>query len=67
MRWMRDICAVKGTLKSKRLLPSRFKVGKLMSRTRLFFAASVFPSLQRPPHRGAGAEPRRALSPVSLA
>ena len=41
--------------------------GRLTSRTRLFFVASVSPSLQRPPHRGAGAKPRRALSPVSLA
>ena len=41
--------------------------GSLTSRTRLFPAASMPPSLQRPPHRGAGAEPRRALSPVSLA
>ena len=41
--------------------------GRLTSRTRLFFVASVPPSLQRPPHRGAGAEPCRALSPVSLA
>ena len=38
---------------------------RLASRTRLFPAASMPPSLQRPPHRGAGAEPRRALSPVS--
>ncbi len=41
--------------------------GRLASRTRLFSAAPMPPSLQRPPHRGAGAEPRRALSPVSLA
>ena len=35
--------------------------------TRFVPAAPLPPSLQRPPHRGAGAEPRRALSPVSLA
>ena len=55
------------TLKSKRLLPSRFKVGKLTFSTRLFIVEPMPPSLQRPPHRGAGAKPRRALSPVSLA
>ena len=46
---------------------SAVRDGRLTSGTRLFSAASMPPSLQRPPHRGAGAEPRRALSPVSLA
>ena len=55
------------SLKSKRRLPGRFKDGKLTSRTRLFIVEPLPPSLQRPGHRGAGAEPRRALSPVSLA
>ena len=59
--------AAKGTLKSKRLLPSRFKVGKLTFSTRLFPAAPLPPSLQRPPHRGAGEHPCRAFSPVSPA
>ena len=49
--------AAKGTLKRKRLLPSRFKVGKLTFSTRLFTAASVSPSLQRPPHRGCRGTP----------
>ena len=55
------------TLKSKRLLPSRFKVDKLTFSTHLFIVEPMPPSLQRPAHRGAGAEPCRALSPVSLA
>ena len=46
---------------------SAVRDGRLTSRTRLFSAAPMPPLLQRPPHRGAGAEPRRALSPVSLA
>ena len=50
-----------------RFARSAVRDGRLPSRTRFFSAASMSPSLQRPPHRGAGAEPRRALSPVSLA
>ncbi len=57
-----NICAgaAKGALKSKRLLPSRFKVGKLTFRTRLFIVEPMSPSLQRPAHRGCrgGAPPR---------
>ena len=45
------------TLKSKRLLPSRFKVGKLTFRTRFSPAAPLPPSPQRPPHRGCRGTP----------
>ena len=45
------------TLKSKRLLPSRFKVGKLTFSIRLFPATPLSPSLQRPGHRGCRGTP----------
>ncbi len=49
--------ASKGTLKSKRLLPSRFKVGKPTFSTRLFIVEPLPPSLQRPAHRGCRGTP----------
>ena len=55
------------TLKSKRLLPSRFEVGKLTFRTRLFTAASESPSLQRPAHRGCRGTSLPRSFPGSLA
>ena len=50
-----------------RFASSTVRDGSLPPRTRLSFVVPTPPSLQRPPHWGAGAEPRRALSPVSLA